>query len=462
MKGILDFLQSIASTPAFLVALIALLGLVLQRKSAGDTIKGTIKTFVGFLVLGAGADVVVSSLTPFGELFQHAFHVRGVVPNNEAIVAMALKDYGTTTAWIMLLGMVINIVIARFTAFKHIFLTGHHTLYMACMFAVIFAVAGFKGFAGIIVGALALAAIMTLSPWILQPFMKTITNKDDIGLGHFGGGGYWLAGAMGSLIGRADEKKGVKTRSTEDIKFPKGLAFLRDSTVAIALTMMIIYVIVVLFAGPSFLKEYDPKAGNYLIYAITQAGKFAGGVFIILAGVRLILAEIVPAFKGISEKLVPNAIPALDCPIVFPFAPNAVLIGFIVSFIGGLVSMPIMAATGLAIVLPGVVPHFFCGATAAVFGNSRGGWKGAVLGAFIHGVAISFLPIALMPVLGSLGFAGSTFSDFDFTTMGIYYGLLGKGGQTAVCIGLAVIYACIIGGTFFLRSRQKKTVTTAQ
>lgn len=454
MKAVLDFLQSIASTPAFLVALIALIGLLLQRKSAGDTIKGTVKTFIGFLVLGAGADVVVGSLTPFGALFQQAFHVRGVVPNNEAIVAMALKEYGTTTAWIMLLGMVFNILIARLSAFKHIFLTGHHTLYMACMFAVIFAVAGFKGLPGVVVGALALAAIMSLSPWVLQPFMKTMTGKDDIGLGHFGGGGYWLAGAMGHLIGTNAEKKGKKVRSTEDIHFPKGLAFLRDSTVAIALTMAVIYVVVVLFAGPKAVADFDPKAGNYLIYALTQAGKFAGGVFIILAGVRLILAEIVPAFKGISEKLVPNAIPALDCPIVFPFAPNAVLIGFIVSFIGGLVSMPIMAATGLAIVLPGVVPHFFCGATAAVFGNSRGGWKGAVLGAFVHGVAISFLPIALMPVLGSLGFAGSTFSDFDFTTMGIYYGLLGGFGQVAVLIGLALLYAAIIVGTFVLRGRK--------
>lgn len=452
LNSLLDFVQSIASTPAFLVALIALLGLVLQKKNASDTAKGTIKTFVGFLVLSAGAAVVQASLAPFGAMFQQAFHVRGVVPNNESIVAAALGQYGTNTAWIMLLGMLFNILIARFTAFKHIFLTGHHTLYMACMFAVIFSVAGFSGFWQVLVGALALAAIMSLSPWILQPFMKSMTGNNNVGLGHFGGGGYWLAGAVGQLVSRGKAKEEV--RSTEDLNFPKGLAFLRDSTVAIALTMMIVYLIVALVAGPSWVSAQYPDAGNYIIYAITLAGQFAAGVFIILAGVRLILAEIVPAFKGISERLVPNSIPALDCPIVFPFAPNAVLIGFLSSFVGGIVSMPVMALAGWPIVLPGVVPHFFCGATAGVFGNSRGGWKGAVLGAFVQGIAISFLPIALMPVLGNLGFANTTFSDFDFTTLGIYFGLLGRLSRFAVIAGLVVLYGCIAGWTVMSRGRR--------
>ena len=58
---------------------------------------------------------------------------------------------------------------------------------------------------------------------------------------------------------------------------------------------------------------------HWAVWAITSGLSFAGGVYIILSGVRLIVGEIVPAFRGIAMKLVPNAIPALDCPVLFPY-----------------------------------------------------------------------------------------------------------------------------------------------
>lgn len=450
MKGILDFIIDVVKEPSILVASIAILGLILQKKSLPDTVKGGIKTFVGFIVLSGGADMVVSSLEPFGTMFEEAFNLQGVVPNNEAIVAVALTTYGTSTALIMLTGIIANILIARFTKFKYIFLTGHHTLYMACMVAVILSVAGFNSIGLILFGGLALGIIMTLSPAIVQKYMVQLTGNNNIALGHFSALSYWLSGFVGQLVGGEDAK------STEDIKFPKSLSFLRDSTVSITISMAIIYLIVAIFAGNEFIMTNLSEGTNGIVFALKLAGLFAAGVFVILAGVRLVLSEIVPAFKGISEKLVPNSKPALDCPIVFTYAPNAVLLGFISSFIGGLLSMIIMIFTGTVVILPGVVPHFFVGATAGVIGNASGGVKGATIGAFLQGILISFLPVFLMPVLGNLGFAGSTFSDADFGVSGIFLGVLAdNGGTTLVAIGILVVLAIMIGLSVFTKESEK-------
>ncbi len=197
----------------------------------------------------------------------------------------------------------------------------------------------------------------------------------------------FAAGAVGQLF------KG-KSKSTEEIKFPKGLSFLRESTISISITMALLYFIACLFAGISYIHESISDGQNFIVFSLIQGVTFAAGVFIILTGVRLILAEIVPAFKGISEKLVPNSKPALDC-LLCSYAQNAVLIGFFVSFITGVIGMFILFLFGGVVILPGVVAHFFLGATAAVFGNARGGIKGAVAGAALNGVLIVFTIIIL-------------------------------------------------------------------
>lgn len=408
-------MKDILGTPAILVGLFALVGLLLQRKGITDVVSGTLKTIMGFLILGAGAGILIGALGSFGSMFDKAFQIQGVIPNNEAIVALAQQTFGAETAMIMLFGMVVNILLARFTPFKYIFLTGHHTMFMACMIAVILSTGGVKGFPLVLIGSIILGALMVLSPAMLQPFMRKITGTNDIAMGHFGSIGYLVAGAIGKVVGNPE-------KSTEDIKVPKSLGFLRDTSVSVSLTMTVLFFIVAIAAGPGYVEKELSAGQNYLVYAVLQAITFAAGVYIVLAGVRILLAEIVPAFKGIAEKVVPNAIPALDCPTVFPFASNAVIIGFFVSFVAGLISMFLLPVFGLKVIVPGLVPHFFTGAAAGVFGNATGGRRGAIAGAFVNGLLISFLPALLLPVLGSLGFEGTTFGDADFGVVGIVLG----------------------------------------
>ncbi|GAB76940.1 PTS system IIC component, L-Asc family [Austwickia chelonae] len=449
--------NQILSVPAYLVGIITAIGLLAMGKKSGQVIGGALKATLGFLILGAGANVVVASLKPLGELILKTTGAQGVVPTNEAIVSIAAEQFGAQVAWVMIGGFLISLVIARFTPLKYVFLTGHHMFFMATMLTVVLSVAKPSPVLQVVVASVLLGTIMTVMPAISQPYTKKVTGNDKLAIGHFGTLGYVAAGAVGQAVGRTSP-------STEDIKVPEGLRFLRDSMVATALSMVLFYVVFCSWAWAKLgsdiafpmLKAAD--GGEFIMKGVAQGLQFGIGVSIILYGVRTILSELVPAFEGISRKIVPGAVPALDCPIVYPFAPNAVLIGFVSSFTGGLVSFALLAsflgpALGLALILPGMVPHFFTGGAAGVFGNATGGRRGAVFGGFVNGMLISFLPAFLLGVLGTLGFANTTFGDADFGWYGFLIGHTIKLGPVGGLIGLAALSAALLAGAIWVQKR---------
>lgn len=361
MIQMLITIRDILSTPALLVGVVVLFGLLLQKKPIEQVIKGTVTAIVGFVLLSEGSSFLqTGALKDFGVLFNYDFHIQGVVPNMEAVSSMGIAKYATDVSLIMFFGMIANMVMARFGPFHYIFLTGHHTLYMACLLAIVLYVCQMSG---------------------------------------------WQ------------------------------LSFMRDTTVEIFVVMTIVFLVLTAIAvrRPEFATlDIAYKSGqyhNWIIYAVVQGASFSAAIYIILAGVRLVIGEIVPAFKGIAKKIVPHAKPAVDCPILFSYAPNAVMIGFLMSFLGGVVVMACLLKFNsmegeqlLPVIVPGVVVHFFCGGTAGVFANSEGGVKGCVIGSFVHGVLITFLSLAVIPVLGTLDMSGTTFSDADFCAVGIVLG----------------------------------------
>ncbi|MGV8968704.1 MAG: PTS ascorbate transporter subunit IIC [Cellulomonas sp.] len=448
---ILNFIgQQILNVPAYLVGIITAVGLVALHKPVGQVIGGGLKAAMGFLILGAGAGVVVLSLTPLGDLILKVTGAQGVIPTNEVITAMAAEDYGAVSAYVLIVGFLVMLALARFTPLKYVFLTGHHMVFMSFMLAVVLSVGFGEGLdlAVVLIGGILLGIIMVVMPAFAQPWMKRVTGDDTIAIGHFGTLGYIAAGAVGQIAGK-------HSKSTEDVKFPQGLKFLRDSMIATALSMVLIYMVFAVWGLIALPTDEalgifgSVNAGAFIMAAFAQALQFGVGVAIILYGVRTILGELIPAFQGIAERVVPGAKPALDIPLVFPFASNAVLIGFISSFVGGLVGLGVLAVWlgpvfGLALILPGMVPHFFTGGGAGVFGNATGGRRGAVLGGFVNGLLITFLPAILLTVLGNLGFANSTFGDADFGWFGTLLGVSLQTGNTALGMVLVVLIGAVL------------------
>ncbi|WP_026883089.1 PTS ascorbate transporter subunit IIC [Clostridium akagii] len=445
----MNFIISFFNEPAIIVGIMALIGLIALKKPVSKIVTGTFKTIIGFIIFQIGSSAIADALGILGPAFESAFHMQGVVPTNEAVIALVQKNFGMQMALIMALGFVVNLVIARFTSLKYVFLTGHHMLFMAGLLAAILTVIGFSGPELIVVGALLLGATMVITPALVQPYYRKVTGSDSVAMGHFNALTYVIAAEV-------SKRTGNKKHSTEDINVPEGLSFFKDNVISTAIVMLILFIVTLQLAEPKVVIKL--AAGeNLIVFSIMEALKFTAGFVIVLQGVRMMLAEIVPAFKGISEHIVPNAIPALDCPVIFPFAPNAVIIGFLSSLAGAIAMFAILPFTGLAVMIPGLIPAFFVGAAAGVLANAQGGLRGTIIGCFVNGAILNLLPAFLLPLLGSLGYANSTFGDSDFVFDGIVVGHIGKAFSKGGIYGLLIVITLVfIGLTIKSKGKNSK------
>lgn len=418
MNGILDLVVDLLSSAAIMVGLISFIGLVVQKETPTKVINGTIKTIVGFLVFGVGSAAATTALNSFQELFAKGLHLQGVLPLAEAVTALAQQRFGTVVALVMSLGFVFNLLFARFTPMKYIFLTGQHNLYLAALCTIMLKSVGLSnawiiGLGGVIVGFMSAAM-----PAIAQPGMRKITGGDDIALGHYVSMGYALSSWLGGKVGDPDD-------STEKLKLPGWLSIFKDYVIGVSITMVIFYYIAAFAAGPAQVEKLSGGV-SWLVYPLLQGLQFSAALYVIITGVRLLLGEIVNAFVGISEKLIPNAKPALDVPVVFPYAPTATVIGFISAYVAGLLMMFVFAALHMPVIIPVAVPYFFIGATAGVFGNATGGWKGCVIGSFVIGILIAIGPSIVYPVLASVGLKGTAFPEIDFNVVALVIKYIGQ------------------------------------
>ncbi|WED25937.1 PTS sugar transporter subunit IIC [Vibrio sp. DW001] len=452
MGAIFDFIvKDLLGQASILIALMAMIGLIVQRKPTGKIIEGTFKTLLGFMVMMAGINIVVATLTFLNDIFTNGFGMTGYVTDVGAIAGIAAKELGTEVALTLIVIFAVNILVARFSPWKYIFLTGQALLWMATIGAVMGYKAGLTGLPLILVGGIFGGIMAVIMPAIAQPVVRKITGSDDIALGHFCTIGYMFQAAVAKVVGKG-------SRSTEDLVLPESMKYLSDTYVSMAVVMVPMYIIPTIAAGPEMIATYAGQM-NYIMYAFIQAIQFVTGVFVLLTGVRLLISSLVPAFQGIAARLVPNAKPALDCPVLFPYAPNAVIVGFLATTVGSIIGMLVFPMFGLAMILPGLLTNFFAGGTAGIFGNAMGGRRGAIIGGVAHGLFITFLPAILIPLLESYGFIGVTFSDSDVISTGLLLGHAFNGNWMFV-IGFVAFCAAI--ATFVNLGIKKENKASSQ
>lgn len=396
MTEVISAFVSIIKTPAVILGLIALLGLLVQKKSFSQVVEGTLKTMLGLLILSAGAGLIVENLAPFSEMFTDAFSLTGVVPFDEAVVGALSEKVGMiaqNTSLILAIGFLVNVILARITPFKYIFLTGHMMWIMAGGLAWAFYDLGVSELNTVIFGSFIQGCVLLLLPALAQPIVRKITGNDKIAYGHLTTIGVVASAYVGKIFGNS-------AKDAEDMELPEGLSFFKDTAISVSLVMLIIYLITAIFTGAETMAKYAGET-NFIVYSILKGLGFAAGVLILLQGVRLFLGEIIPAFKGIGMKIVPGARPALDVPVFFSYAPKSLMLGFIFAIPGMLVGLFVSSFFGTVIPLPSIIGGFFTGGMAGIFGNALGGRRGSMISGFVYGLFLT-IPVALFYPLYNL------------------------------------------------------------
>ncbi len=388
--------QNLINQPAILLGIIACIGLVAQRKTFSETVTGTLKTSVGFLILTQGANIVVGAIIALTPILEGAFGFKAAGLGGATLTTFT-TTYGGYASLIMTFGFLVNLLIARFTPLKYVYLTGHLMWWMSLVILATMVEITSKapGWSYVLVGSIILGIYWTLQPAYIQPLIRKITGHNELAYGHTSSSNVFLAAKLGKFVGKPEN-------STETVKLPNWMGFFRDVTAGTAVIITLLLVVASAIGVARGAKIGDPAGTlSWWVYAIVQGLTFSVGITVLLVGVRMLIAEIVPAFRGFAMKIVPEAKPALDCPIVFDFAPTAVILGFISATVVFFVLMIVFGVTHLAVIVPPFIMLFFPGGAGGVFGNSVGGVKGAILGGAICGLLLAVGQAIVTPMLGA-------------------------------------------------------------
>ncbi|NLJ70029.1 MAG: PTS ascorbate transporter subunit IIC [Clostridiaceae bacterium] len=415
------FVNNFLTVPAYFIGLLVVVGYALLKKPWYDVLAGFIKATIGFFILQVGSGGLTSNFRPILVGLKDKFNLDAMVIDpyfgQNAVQAGMEKELGRTFSDVMILlliAFIFNIVLValkRFTKLRALFTTGHVQMQQAAtaFWLILFAIPSLKNSnVGIlVVMGLLLGLYWAVGSNLIVGQSQSLTDGAGFTIAHqqmFGIGlSTWLAEKMA-------KKSKKETKRLDDIKLPGWLRIFNENMVATAILMTLFFGIILLILGKPYLveKEFMKETQNFVFYIMTTSFHFGVYLAILQLGVRTFVTELTNSFQGISRKLLPGAVPGVDCAVAFGFgSQNAVTIGFIFGALGQFLAIiALVLLKSPTLVVAGFVPVFFDNAIIAVYADNKGGAKAAMIFPFLSGIAQVFGSAFIASFVGLAQYGG--------------------------------------------------------
>ncbi len=457
--------NEILRQPAYVIGLIVFIGYILLGKKFYDVIGGTLKAIIGVFILSVGTGQLVSNFRPILVGLKDKFNLSAMVIDpyfGDPAVASIIKEQTeaftnagkqigislSLVIYVMLIALVVNLLLVKFSKFtkiRSVFTTGH-VQYQQSGIALVLIFTAFPNLAQwhyIVIMSVVLGLYWAVGSNLTVDISQDLTE----------GGGFCVAHQQ--MFGikffsiLSEKLFGKNKKRLEDLELPGFLSMFNENMVSTAILMLLFFSILMGILGRDYFvgAKLLGATASFPVFVFNKAIHFAVYVAILQLGVRTFVAELTNSFQGISNKLLPGAVPGIDCAAVYGFgSQNAVTIGFLAGALGQAVAIITLIVTRSPIlVIAGFVPVFFDNATIAVFANNKGGIKAAIVMPFIAGLCQVFgsALIASVAVNGLGGFAshGGYLGMWDWAVVWPFFAFLMR---NLGWIGLAIVVIVLI------------------
>ena len=456
------FQNNILTKPQFFVGFIVFVGYILLQKPLYEAIAGFIKAVVGYMILNVASGGLVGNFRPVLAGLKDRFNLTAAVIDpyfGQAAAQAAIEHVGRSFSLMMvvlLIAFIINLLLVlfrRITKVRTLFITGHIMVQQSstALWLVLFCFPQMQdikvvGMLGVLLGVYwAVATNLSVEP------TQKLTDGGGFAIGHQQMFGIWITSKIAGKIG--DRKKSI-----ENLKLPGFLQIFNENVVATGILMFFFFGIIITILGPDLMHKIDKGFGasqNFVFYILEKSLNFSVYLTILQLGVRMFVSELTTSFQGISNKVLPGSMPAVDCAATYGFGhPNAMTIGFLFGAFGQFLAIiGLIVFQSPVLIISGFVPLFFDNATFAVFANRLGGIRAAIIIPFCSGI-IQVLGGGFAAWYFGTGNFGGWHGNFDWDTLWPVFGVLMNNLQY---VGVAVVVIFLLAVPQITYFRNKDT-----